>query len=45
MTHMQRLFDYLTDTGSLPRINTVSSPLLNMRLWMNCSVSLTNTSS
>lgn len=26
MTHMQRLFDYLTDTGSLPRINTVSSP-------------------
>lgn len=23
---MQRLFDYLTDTGSLPRINTVSSP-------------------
>lgn len=45
MTHMQRLFDYLTDTGSLPRINTVSSLLLNMRLWMNCSVSLTNTSS
>ncbi|KAF0659328.1 ferritin, partial [Salmonella enterica subsp. enterica serovar Worthington str. BCH-7253] len=26
MTHMQRLFDYLTDTGSLPRIHTVSSP-------------------
>ena len=26
MTHMQRLFDYLTDTGSLPRINSVSSP-------------------
>lgn len=26
MTHMQRLFDYLTDTGSLPRINPVSSP-------------------
>ncbi len=23
MTHMQRLFDYLTDTGNLPRINTV----------------------
>lgn len=23
---MQRLFDYLTDTGSLPRIHTVSSP-------------------
>ncbi|MDP9551646.1 UNVERIFIED_ORG: ferritin [Enterobacter mori] len=26
MTHMQRLFDYLTDTGSLPRIETVTSP-------------------
>ncbi|SQB29518.1 ferritin [Citrobacter koseri] len=26
MTHMQRLFDYLTDTGSLPCINTISSP-------------------
>ena len=26
MTHMQRLFDYLTDTGSLPRINPVASP-------------------
>ena len=26
MTHMQRLFDYLTDTGSLPRIETVASP-------------------
>ena len=26
MTHMQRLFDYLTDTGNLPRINTVESP-------------------
>ena len=26
MTHMQRLFDYLTDTGSLPRINAISSP-------------------
>ena len=23
---MQRLFDYLTDTGNLPRINTVESP-------------------
>jgi ferritin len=23
---MQRLFDYLTDTGSLPRIATVESP-------------------
>lgn len=27
MTHMQRLFDYLTDTGSLPRINTIESPV------------------
>lgn len=27
MTHMQRLFDYLTDTGSLPRINPVASPV------------------
>ncbi|WP_039056686.1 non-heme ferritin [Enterobacter sp. Bisph1] len=27
MTHMQRLFDYLTDTGSLPRINTVEAPV------------------
>ncbi|MGR5892824.1 non-heme ferritin [Raoultella planticola] len=26
MTHMQRLFDYLTDTGSLPRIMTIASP-------------------
>ncbi len=26
MTHMQRLFDYLTDTGSLPHINTVPTP-------------------
>ncbi|MEJ8832253.1 non-heme ferritin [Enterobacter cloacae] len=26
MTHMQRLFDYLTDTGSLPRIDNVASP-------------------
>ena len=26
MTHMQRLFDYLTDTGSLPRITPVASP-------------------
>ncbi|WP_436892902.1 non-heme ferritin [Siccibacter turicensis] len=26
MTHMQRLFDYLTDTGSLPRINAIPSP-------------------
>ena len=23
---MQRLFDYLTDTGSLPRINAIASP-------------------
>ncbi|XTZ39957.1 non-heme ferritin [Salmonella enterica] len=27
MTHMQRLFDYLTDTGSLPRINSIVSPV------------------
>ena len=27
MTHMQRLFDYLTDTGSLPRINAIESPV------------------
>ncbi|MEY6901293.1 ferritin-like domain-containing protein, partial [Citrobacter portucalensis] len=26
MTHMQRLFDYLTDTGSFPRITIVSPP-------------------
>jgi len=26
MTHMQRLFDYLTDTGSLPRINAIPTP-------------------
>ncbi|MDO5893160.1 non-heme ferritin, partial [Klebsiella pneumoniae] len=26
MTHMQRLFDYLTDTGSLPRMNAIASP-------------------
>lgn len=26
MTHTQRLFDYLTDTGSLPRIDNVASP-------------------
>lgn len=26
MTHMQRLFDYLTDTGSLPRIATIQTP-------------------
>ncbi|WP_054180696.1 non-heme ferritin [Trabulsiella odontotermitis] len=26
MTHMQRLFDYLTDTGSLPRISAIQSP-------------------
>ncbi|MDJ1655548.1 non-heme ferritin [Raoultella sp. Ech2A] len=26
MTHMQRLFDYLTDTGSLPCINAIASP-------------------
>ncbi len=27
MQHMQRLFDYLTDTGSLPCINSVASPV------------------
>lgn len=26
MEHMQRLFSYLTDTGSLPRINAVAAP-------------------
>ncbi|WP_314140685.1 non-heme ferritin [Buttiauxella noackiae] len=26
MEHMQRLFAYLTDTGSLPRINAVQAP-------------------
>ncbi|MBV4411628.1 non-heme ferritin [Enterobacteriaceae bacterium YMB-R22] len=26
MTHMQRLFDYLTDTGNLPRIEALASP-------------------
>ena len=26
MTHMQRLLDYLTDTGSLPCINAIASP-------------------
>ncbi|WP_024552304.1 non-heme ferritin [Franconibacter helveticus 513] len=26
MTHMQRLFDYLTDTGGLPQINAIASP-------------------
>lgn len=26
MTHMQRLFAYLTDTGNMPQINTVPSP-------------------
>ena len=29
MTHMQRLFDYLTDTGNLPRINTVITQKIN----------------
>lgn len=37
MTHMQRLFDYLTDTGSLPRIHTVSSPFAEYARWMSCS--------
>ncbi|GHD90431.1 non-heme ferritin [Pseudocitrobacter sp. RIT415] len=27
MQHMQRLFDYLTDTGSLPCIHSVASPV------------------
>jgi ferritin len=45
MTHMQRLFDYLTDTGSLPRIETVASPLLSIILSMNCSAPPTSTSS
>ncbi len=42
MTHMQRLFDYLTDTGNLPRINTVESPFAEyssldelFRLWIS----------
>lgn len=26
MGHMQRLFDYLTDTGSLPQITAIASP-------------------
>ncbi len=26
MGHMQRLFDYLADTGSLPHINNIASP-------------------
>lgn len=26
MSHMQRLFDYLTDTGSLPQIRQIASP-------------------
>lgn len=37
MSHMQRLFDYLIDTGNLPRINTVPRLLLNMHHWMNSS--------
>lgn len=35
MTHMQRLFDYLTDTGSLPRIDNVVSPFASTALLMN----------
>ena len=27
MGHMQRLFDYMADTGSLPRINATASPV------------------
>ncbi len=45
MTHMQRLFDYLTDTGSLPRINAIASRLPSMRHWMNCSARPMSTSS
>lgn len=26
MTHMQRLFAYLTDTGNMPQINAIASP-------------------
>ncbi len=37
MTHMQRLFDYLTDTGSLPRIDNVASPFAGMAHLMNSS--------
>ena len=43
MTHMQRLFDYLTDTGNLPRINTVESRLLNIPHLMNYSRKPINT--
>ena len=32
MTHMQRLFDYLTDTGSLPRINDYRLPVCRICL-------------
>lgn len=45
MTHMQRLFDYLTDTGSLPRIDNVASPLPNTALLMNCSAPPMSTNS
>ena len=39
MTHMQRLFDYLTDTGSLPRIETVASPFAEYNSRFICSFS------
>ncbi len=45
MTHMQRLFDYLTDTGSLPRINAIASRLPNMPHWTSCSARPMSTSS
>ena len=45
MTHMQRLFDYLTDTGSLPCITAIASPLPNMRPWMSYFALPTNMNS
>ncbi len=45
MTHMQRLFDYLTDTGSLPRINAIASRLPNMPHSTSCSARPTSMSS
>lgn len=45
MTHMQRLFDYLTDTGSLPRMNAIASRLPNMPHSTSCSARPTSMSS
>lgn len=45
MTHMQRLFDYLTDTGSLPCITPSPRRLPSMHRWMSYSASPTNTNS